>query len=157
MRISDWSSVVGSSDLLAVAAREQALVMVHAENNDMIAWLAHRLLQQGHTAPKFHAVAHDPLAESEATNRAIALSRLLGVPLLIVHVSGHEAIATIRNAKARGAAVYAESCPQYLFLTAEDLDRAGMDGAMFCCSPPPRDAESQEAVWPRSEEHTSEL
>src|SRR3546814_1663481 len=97
-------------DGLAVAAREQALVMVHAENNDMIAWLAHRLLQQGHTAPKFHAVAHDPLAESEATNRAIALSRLLGVPLLIVHVSGHEAIATIRNAKARGAAVYAESC-----------------------------------------------
>src|SRR3546814_11695886 len=89
-------------DGLAVAAREQALVMVHAENNDMIAWLAHRLLQQGHTAPKFHAVAHDPLAESEATNRAIALSRLLGVPLLIVHVSGHEAIATIRNAKARG-------------------------------------------------------
>lgn len=134
-------------DVLAVAAREQALVMVHAENNDMIAWLAHRLLQQGHTAPKFHAVAHDPLAESEATNRAIALSRLLGVPLLIVHVSGREAITTIRNAKARGAAVYAESCPQYLFLTAEDLDRAGMDGAMFCCSPPPRDAESQEAVW----------
>src|SRR3546814_17339008 len=102
MRISDWSSVVGSSDLLAVAAREQALVMVHAENNDMIAWLAHRLLQQGHTAPKFHAVAHDPLAESEATNRAIALSRLLGVPLLNVHVSGHEAMANIRNAKARG-------------------------------------------------------
>lgn len=134
-------------DVLAVAAREQALVMVHAENHDMIRWIAHHLLAQGHTAPKFHAVAHDPLAEAEATNRAIALSRLLGVPLLIVHVSGIEAIHTIRNAKTRGAAVYAETCPQYLFLTAEDLDRNGLDGAMFCCSPPPRDKESQEAVW----------
>lgn len=134
-------------DVLSVAAREQALVMVHAENHDMIRWIAHHLLAQGHTAPKFHAVAHDPIAESEATNRAIALSRLLGVPLLIVHVSAQEAIHTIRRAKQRGAAVYAETCPQYLFLTAEDLDRNGLDGAMFCCSPPPRDKESQEAVW----------
>jgi dihydropyrimidinase len=134
-------------DVLSVAAREQALVMVHAENHDMIRWLAHRLLEQGHTAPKYHAVAHDPLAEAEATNRAIALSRLLGVPLLIVHVSGQEAIHTIRRAKQRGAPVYAETCPQYLFLTAEDLDREGLQGAMFCCSPPPRDKESQEAVW----------
>lgn len=134
-------------DVLAVAAREQALVMVHAENHDMIRWLAHRLLEQGHTAPKFHAVAHDPIAESEATNRAIALSRLIGVPLLIVHVSAEEAINTIRNAKKRGAAVFAETCPQYLFLTADDLDRDGLDGAMYCCSPPPRDAAAQEAVW----------
>ncbi|MBD26029.1 MAG: dihydropyrimidinase [Candidatus Marinimicrobia bacterium] len=134
-------------DVLTVAAREQALVMVHAENHDMIRWIVNRLVDRAHTAPKFHAVAHDPIAESEATNRAIALSRLLGVPLLIVHVSGREAIHTIRRAKKHGAAVYAETCPQYLFLTAEDLDRDGMDGAMFCCSPPPRDKDSQEAVW----------
>jgi dihydropyrimidinase len=134
-------------DVMTVAAREQALVMVHAENHDIIRWLVDRLVERKHTAPKFHAVAHDPIAESEATNRAIALSRLLGVPMLIVHVAGREAIHTIRNAKKNGAAVYAETCPQYLFLTADDLDRDGVDGAMYCCSPPPRDKDSQEAVW----------
>ena len=134
-------------DVMTVAAREQALVMVHAENHDIIRWLVDRLVERKHTAPKFHAVAHDPIAESEATNRAIALSRLLGVPMLIVHVAGREAIHTIRNAKKNGAAVYAETCPQYLFLTADDLDRDGVDGAMYCCSPPPRDEDSQEAVW----------
>jgi dihydropyrimidinase len=134
-------------DVMTVAAREQALVMVHAENHDIIRWLVDRLVERKHTAPKFHAVAHDPIAESEATNRAIALSRLLGVPMLIVHVAGREAIHTIRNAKKNGAAVYAETCPQYLFLTADDLDRDGVEGAMYCCSPPPRDEDSQEAVW----------
>lgn len=134
-------------DVLALAASEQALVMIHAENHDMIRWLANRLLARGHKAPKFHAVAHDPIAEGEATNRAIALSRLVGVPVLIVHVSAREAIDTIRTAKQRGAAIYAETCPQYLFLTADDLDRNGLEGAMYCCSPPPRDKDSQEAVW----------
>ncbi|MEQ9447422.1 MAG: amidohydrolase family protein, partial [Rhodospirillaceae bacterium] len=76
-----------------------------------------------------------------------ALSRLVGVPILIVHVSGREAIETIRRAKQNGAAIYAETCPQYLFLTADDLDRDGVEGAKYCCSPPPRDKDSQEAVW----------
>ena len=134
-------------DVLTVAAREQAMVMVHAENHDMIRWIADRLVERDHTAPKYHAVAHDPITEGEATNRAIALSRLLGVPLLIVHVSAKEAIETIREAKQKGAAIYAETCPQYLFLTAKDLDRDGVEGAKYCCSPPPRDKESQEAVW----------
>ncbi len=134
-------------DILEVATREQALVMVHAENHDMIRWIAQRLVERAYTAPKYHAVAHDPISESEATNRAIALSRLLGVPILIVHVSGQEAIHTIRNAKKHGAAIFAETCPQYLFLAAEDLDREGVEGAMYCCSPPPRDKDSQEAVW----------
>lgn len=143
LRLDDYQLL----DVLAVAAAEQALVMVHAENHDMIRWLATRLLARGNTAPKFHAVAHDPIAEGEATNRAIALSRLIGVPMLIVHVSAREAIETIRSAKQRGAAIYAETCPQYLFLTADDLDRNGLEGAMYCCSPPPRDKDSQEAVW----------
>jgi dihydropyrimidinase len=77
----------------------------------------------------------------------ITLSRLLDVPVLIVHVSGWEAVRTIRGAQTLGARIFAETCPQYLFLTADDIDRPGMDGAMFCCSPPPRDAQSQEAVW----------
>ncbi len=134
-------------DVLALAASERALVMIHAENHDMIRWLANRLLARGHKAPKFHAVAHDPIAEGEATNRAIALSRLIGVPVLIVHVSAREAIDTIRAARQRGVAIHAETCPQYLFLTADDLDRNGLEGAMYCCSPPPRDKDSQDAVW----------
>jgi dihydropyrimidinase len=77
----------------------------------------------------------------------IALSRLLDVPVLIVHVSGIEAVKTIRAAQTLGARVYAETCPQYLFLEATDADKPGLEGAKWCCSPPPRDKESQEAVW----------
>jgi dihydropyrimidinase len=134
-------------NVMDLADREGALVMVHAENHDVIKWIATRLLARGHTQPKFHAVAHAPLAEAEATHRVIQLSRLLDVPLLIVHVAGIEAVKTIHDAQSLGVRVYGETCPQYLFLKASDIDRPGMDGAMFCCSPPPRDEESQEAVW----------
>ena len=134
-------------DVLAVASEEGALVMMHAENHDMIRWIAKRLLARGHVAPKFHAVAHDPLTECEATNRAVTLSRLIDVPVLIVHVSGAETIDVIRASRAQGALIHAESCPQYLFLEAADIDLPGVEGAKFCCSPPPRDKRSQEAVW----------
>lgn len=134
-------------DVLEVADREGALVMVHAENNDMIRWIARRLVERGMTAPKYHAVAHDPIAESEATHRAVALARLMDVPLLIVHVAGLEAVRVIHSSQALGLPILAESCPQYLFLTQEDLDRDGLEGAKYCCSPPPRDAASQQAVW----------
>lgn len=134
-------------DVLAVARREGALVMVHAENHDIIKWLAEKLVAKGHAAPKFHAVAHARIAEGEATNRAITLAELLDVPLLIVHVSAAEAIKVIRQAQTRGLRIYGETCPQYVMLTADDLDKAGLDGAMFCCSPPPRDAAAQAAVW----------
>ena len=134
-------------DVMALAGREGALVMIHAENHDMIRWVAQRLLDGGHTAPKFHAVAHDALAETEASYRAMALSRLIDVPVLIVHVAGAETVELIRSAQRLGTKVYAESCPQYLFLTADDIDLPGVEGAKFCCSPPPRDARSQQAVW----------
>jgi dihydropyrimidinase len=134
-------------DVLAAADREKALVMVHAENHEMIQWLTKRLLERGHRAPKFHMDAHHPIAEAEATNRVVALSRLLDVPVLIVHVSGAEAVQTIRAAQTLGARVLAETCPQYLFLKVTDADRPGLDGAKWCCSPPPRDEASQEAVW----------
>jgi dihydropyrimidinase len=134
-------------DVLAAAERERALVMVHAENHEMIQWLTKRLLERGHGAPKFHMSAHHPLAEAEATNRVVAFSRLLDVPVLIVHVSGGEAARTIRAAQTLGARVFAETCPQYLFLKGSDAERPGLEGAKWCCSPPPRDAASQEAVW----------
>ena len=123
------------------------MVMVHAENNDMIKWMAERLLQAGLTAPKFHAVSRPMLVEREATHRTIALAELVGVPVLVVHVSGAEAIEQIKWAQGRGLKVFAETCPQYLFLTADDLDRPGLEGAKHMCSPPPRDAANQEIVW----------
>ncbi|SME92591.1 dihydropyrimidinase [Tistlia consotensis] len=134
-------------EVLAVARREGALVMVHAENHEMIRWLTERLLARGHVAPRYHGIGHSRLAEGEATSRVISLSELLDVPLLVVHVSCRHATEAIRDAQTRGLRIYGETCPQYLFLTLEDLDRAGMDGAMYCCSPPPRDAESQAAIW----------
>ena len=134
-------------DILSVARREGALVMVHAENHEMIKWLTGRLLERGLGAPRYHAVSHARLAEGEATNRAVALSQLLDVPILLVHVSAGEAIEVIRNAQTRGLRIYGETCPQYLFLTADDLAKPGVEGAKFCCSPPPRDRAAQQAVW----------
>jgi len=134
-------------DVLALARREGAMVMVHAENHEVIEWLADRLLARGHREPRYHAVAHARLAEGEATHRAIRLAELVDVPLLIVHVSAAEAMAEIRRAQARGLKVYGETCPQYLFLTAEDLDRDGLEGAKYCCSPPPRDEATQALIW----------
>jgi dihydropyrimidinase len=134
-------------DILAVARREGALVMVHAENHDMIKWLTSRLLDRGLGAPRYHAVSHARLAEGEATNRAVALSQLLDVPILLVHVSAAEAIEVIRTAQTKGLKIYGETCPQYLFLTAEDIAKPGVEGAKFCCSPPPRDRAAQQAVW----------
>lgn len=134
-------------EVLSVARRHGALVMVHAENHDVIAWLTEQLLDSGHTAPRFHAVAHAATAEREATHRAIALAELVDVPILIVHVSAAEAIDQIRWARDRGLKVFAETCPQYLFLTDKDLDRPGFEGAKFMCSPPPRERTNQEKVW----------
>jgi len=134
-------------DVLSLARRHGAMTMVHAENDDVISWISDRLLARGHTQPKFHAVSHAALAESEASRRAIDLARLADAKLLIVHVSSPEAARAIREARDRGLPIYGETCPQYLFLTADDLDRDGMEGAKFCCSPPPRDKDAQDAIW----------
>ena len=134
-------------DVLATARQHGAMVMIHAENHDMIRWLTQRLLQGGYDAPKFHAISHVELAEDEATHRAIRLSELIDVPILIVHVSASEAMAEIRRAQTAGLKVYGETCPQYLFLTASDLDREGAEGAKYCCSPPPRDASHHDIIW----------
>jgi dihydropyrimidinase len=134
-------------DLLAVARREGAMTMIHAENADCIAWLTEQLLDAGLTAPRYHAHARPMLLEREATHRAIALAELVDVPVLIVHVSGREAVAQIREAQGLGLKVYGETCPQYLLLTADDLDADGFEGAKCICSPPPRDAANQAVIW----------
>ena len=135
-------------DVLEVARRHGAMAMVHAENADCIEWLTKRLEAAGRTAPRFHAQARPMLVEREATHRAMALAELVDVPILIVHVSGREAVEQIRWARAQGLAVFAETCPQYLFLTASDLGiDDGYQGARCVCSPPPRDAANQEVIW----------
>ncbi|GAA4336326.1 dihydropyrimidinase [Pigmentiphaga soli] len=135
-------------DVLAVARAHGAMPMIHAENADCIAWLTQRLESAGHVAPRFHAHSRPMLVEREASHRAIALAELVDVPILIVHVSGREAVEQIRWARARGLQVFSETCPQYLFLTAEDL---GIDdaytGARCVCSPPPRDRANQPVLW----------
>ncbi len=135
-------------DVLDVARQHGAMAMIHAENADCIEWLTRRLEAAGRTAPRFHAHSRPMLVEREATHRAIALAELVDVPILIVHVSGREAVEQIRWARAQGLNVFAETCPQYLFLTAEDL---GTDdsykGAKCVCSPPPRDKANQQVIW----------
>ncbi len=135
-------------DVLDVARRHGAMAMIHAENSDCIEWLTRRLEAAGRTAPRWHAHARPMLVEREATHRAIALSQLVDVPILIVHVSGREAVEQIRWGRAHGLSIFAETCPQYLFLTAEDLgiDNSYM-GARCVCSPPPRDKANQEVIW----------
>ena len=134
-------------DLLALARREGALPMIHAENDDCIAWLTDILEEAGKTAPRYHAEARPPVIEREAAHRAISLAELVDTPVLIVHVSGNEAMTQIANAQARGIRIYAETCPQYLFLTADDLAAPGFEGAKCICSPPPRSEEDQAHIW----------
>lgn len=133
--------------LLEVARAQGAMAMIHAENSDAIAFLTERLVAQGKTAPRFHGLSRPMPIEREATHRAITLSELVDVPILIVHVSGAEAVEQIRWARGKGLNIFAETCPQYLFLTQEHLGLTGFHGAMCVCSPPPRDEANQQVIW----------
>ena len=119
----------GLSAFMAVARETRALVMVHAENYDVIRFLTEQLEQAGRTAPRFHATSRPVIAEREATYRAISLAELSDVPLMVVHVSNREAMEEIRRARQRGQKIAGETCPQYLMLTADDLDVEGIGGA----------------------------
>lgn len=134
-------------EVLAVARAEGAMAMIHAESSDCIAWLTRKLVAAGHRAPKFHAASRPMVVEREASHRAIAFSEVVDVPILIVHVSGKEAVEQIRWARGHGLRIYAETCPQYLLLTADDLGLEGFEGAKCVCSPPPRDKANQEVIW----------
>ena len=134
-------------EILAVLRREQGMAMIHAENTDCIAWLTQQLEEAGNDAPFFHTQARPALVEREATHRAIAMSELVDVPILIVHVSGADAVEQIRWGQARGLRIYAETCPQYLFLTGDDLSQSREHGLKCICSPPPRDKKNQKIIW----------
>ena len=144
-------------DSLAAARREQAMLMIHAENSDCIGWLTERLELKGMTAAKFHAASRPFVVEREATHRAISLAELLDVPMLLVHVSAKEAMHVIQRAQARGLRVYGETCPQYLFLSEEDFEKPGDEGSKCVCSPPPRGTENQEHIWTGLSANTFQL
>lgn len=133
--------------VMAVAKDTRALVMIHAENYDIIRYLTEQFEAEGKTAPRYHASSRPKIAEREATYRAISLAELSDVPLMVVHVSNRETMEEIRRARQRGLRIYGETCPQYLVLTESDLDGLNMEGAKYVCSPPPRDVDSQEACW----------
>ncbi len=133
--------------VLVAARRHGCLVAVHCENDAAIHWRMEALLRAGLTAPKYHAWARPPVVEREATHRAIALAELVDQPIQVFHVSCAEAAEEIARAQARGVKVWGETCPQYLTLTAADMDRPGFEGAKFVCSPAPRDEAEHERVW----------
>lgn len=136
-------------EVFACARDCGALVMVHCEGYDSIKFMTERLEAAGKTAPYYHAVSRPESVEREATHRAISHAELADVPIMVVHVSGREAMEQIRWARNHGLKIYAETCPQYIALTAEDLRGLNMDesGGKYVCSPPPRDRESWEAIW----------
>lgn len=129
------------------SARVGALTLVHAENGDAIALREQNLLAAGKTAPRFHAEARPPRVEAEATARACALAELAGAPIYIVHVSCAEALEEIERARQRGVQVWAETCPQYLYCSVDDLARPDFEGAKYVCSPALRERWQQDALW----------
>ena len=134
-------------DILVAARRSGAMLCAHAENHGIIAWMVKRLLARGYAHPKYHAISHARFSEADAINRLIGMAALVDQPIMIFHVSTAEGAKVIRDARGEGLKVFAETCPQYLFLTAEDLNKPGAEGAKWMCSPPPRSAADQEALW----------
>lgn len=133
--------------VMDVAREQGALTMVHAENEDAIEFLRDKAERDGRIEPVHHARTRPVPVEREATHRATTLAEVAGVPVMIVHVSNGAALDEIQRARARGVRVFAETCPQYITLTTDDLDRAGFEGAKWVCSPPPRDTGEQAAIW----------
>ena len=132
---------------MQVAAEHGLLVMVHAENGDVIADLTTRLLDEGKTAPKYHATAHPAMAEAEATGRAVALAGISGASLYVVHMTCEEALEQLELGRAKGFRVMGETCTQYLFVFEEDLAKPGYEGAKYVCSPPVRQPKDAVFLW----------
>ncbi|MFJ4500341.1 dihydropyrimidinase [Streptomyces sp. NPDC088864] len=123
------------------------LIMMHAENGIAIDVLVEQALAAGRTDPRHHGDVRKVALEAEATHRAIRLAGVAGAPLYVVHVSAGEAVAEIAAARHQGQPVFGETCPQYLFLSTDNLAEPGFEGAKYVCSTPLRPKEHQEALW----------
>jgi dihydropyrimidinase len=132
---------------LQTTAKNGGLICMHAENGSAIDVIVQQALAEGKTAPKYHALTRPTTAEAEAVSRAIALSEMAGAPIYIVHLSCNEALEKVREARDRGLPVYAETCPQYLYLSLENMDAPGFEGAKYVFTPPLREKWHQEKLW----------
>ena len=129
------------------AADSGGMICMHAENGGAIDVIVQRALAEGKRAPKYHALTRPVTLEAEATARAIALAEIAGTPVYIVHLSCNEALEKVREARDRGLRVYAETCPQYLYLSLENMDAPGFEGAKYVFTPPLREKWHQEKLW----------
>lgn len=132
---------------LQAAKREGALVMVHAENGDVIEYLVDQALAAGNTDPIYHALTRPPELEGEATGRAAYLTGLTDSQLYVVHVTCAEAAWKIAEARKKGLRVYGETCPQYLVLDQSALAKPDFEGAKYVWSPPLREQWNQDVLW----------
>jgi dihydropyrimidinase len=129
------------------AAKHSGLICMHAENGGAIDVIVQQALAEGKRAPKYHALTRPTTAEAEATGRAIALAEMAGAPVYIVHLSCNEALEKVREARDRGLPAYAETCPQYLYLSLENMDAPGFESAKYVFTPPLREKWHQEKLW----------
>jgi dihydropyrimidinase len=132
---------------MTVAAAHGLLIMVHAENGDVVAELTTKLLAEGKTDPYYHAVSRPAIVEAEATGRAVAISGVTGAPLYVVHMTCDEAVEQLVLGRAKGFPVMGETCVQYLYVFEDDLKRPNFEGAKFVCSPPVRLRKDAPILW----------
>src|SRR5436190_1563247 len=132
---------------LSQTARNGALICMHAENGSVIDVIVARALAEGKTAPVYHALTRPPRAEAEAVHRAIAMAEIAGAPVYIVHLSSEDALNQVREARDRGVPAFAETCPQYLLLSMEELARPGFEGAKYVFTPPLREKHNLPKLW----------
>src|SRR5712691_11334990 len=132
---------------MSQAAKYGGLICMHAENGGAIDVSVRRARAEGKRAPKYHALTRPTTAEAEATSRAIALAEMAGAPVYIVHLSCNEALEKVREARDRGLPAYAETCPQYLYLSLDNFDAPGFEGAKYVFTPPLREKWHQEKLW----------
>ncbi|MBI3698264.1 MAG: dihydropyrimidinase [Acidobacteria bacterium] len=132
---------------LSQTAKNGALICMHAENGGVIDVIVKRALAEGKTAPIYHALTRPATAEAEAVHRAIAMAEIAGAPVYIVHLSSEDALNQVREARDRGLPAFAETCPQYLLLSVEDLARPGFEGAKYVFTPPLREKHHPPKLW----------
>ena len=128
-------------------AENGGLICMHAENGSAIDIIVKKAVADGKKAPIYHGLTRPVTAEAEAVNRAIALAEMAGVPVYIVHLSSYDALQRVAEARDRGLLTYAETCPQYLFLSIEDMDRPNFEGAKYVFTPPLREKWNQDKLW----------
>lgn len=141
---------VGDSEIFKALLRTTengGLVLAHAENGSVIETLRERAVAARHSEPKWHALTRPPEAEAEATNRVLRLAEIAGAPVYIVHLSAAEALAEVREFRGRGLPAYAETCPQYLYLSYDNYEEPGFNGAKYVVCPPLRPKWHQDRLW----------